>query len=212
MPRASQPTIALPSYCRSLHIAALLPLQTLSTAVQTVHIPAQRTCALKASVDSLPDCMSQAAGTSARAARGGSRSSALSDDSLDLDDATTTAAVRVPTSLLDSSSGSSSAIQSLTSTSTLSTLEGKLDLSPTDLTARRGLLREPFFDQWKDDTGAEQLESPEEMSRQDPIGTQIWRLYKKQRQNLPNAERLENLSWRMMSMNLKRKELERRQE
>lgn len=43
-------------------------------------------------------------------------------------------------------------------------------------------------------------------------GTQIWKLYHKTKGQLPNAERLENLSWRMMSMNLRRKEMERRQE
>nr|POE79406.1 nitrogen regulatory protein area [Quercus suber] len=140
---------------------------------------------------------------------------ALSDDSVDvatLSDITVDSPrhVRVPTIFNDSSSGSSSAIHSLTSASTLSTLEGKLDLSPSDITARRGLSK-PFFDQWGDDTVAEQSESPEEMQKNDPLGTQIWKLYHKTKGQLPNSERLENLSWRMMSMNLRRKELERQQ-
>lgn len=120
--------------------------------------------------------------------------------------------VRVPITANDDSSGSSSAIHSLTSASTLSTLEGKLDLSPTtDLIARRGLSK-PFFDQWGDDSTAEQQKSPAEMQKNDPLGTQIWKLYHKTKGQLPNSERLENLSWRMMSMNLRRRELERRQE
>lgn len=52
-------------------------------------------------------------------------------------------------------------------------------------------------------------ESPEEMQKSDPLGMQIWRLYHKQVGQLPNSERLENLSWRMMSMNLRRREMER---
>lgn len=109
----------------------------------------------------------------------------------------------------DAHSGSSSAIQSLTSASTLSTLESKLDLSPSEATARRGLLRGSFFESWKDDATAPDLSSPEEMQKKDPLGAQIWKLYHKTKGQLPNSERLENLTWRMMSMNLRRKELER---
>lgn len=109
----------------------------------------------------------------------------------------------------DDNSGSSSAIQSLTSASTLSTLESKLDLSPTEVSARRGVLRDSFLDGWKDDAAAPELDNPEEMQKNDPLGTQIWKLYHKTRGQLPNSERLENLSWRMMSMNLRRKELQR---
>jgi GATA-binding protein, other eukaryote len=109
----------------------------------------------------------------------------------------------------DDSSGSSSALHSLTSASTLSTLESKLELSPKDVAARKGLLRDTFLDGWKDDATRVELESPEEMQKKDPLGTQIWKLYHKTRGQLPNSERLENLTWRMMSMNLRRKELEK---
>jgi GATA-binding protein len=122
--------------------------------------------------------------------------------------------VRIPPARIDNTaSGSSSAIQSLTSASTLSTLESnKLELSPGDTSAQSGLLRDSFFDQWKDDTGAGvETETPEEMQKNDPLGTQIWKLYHKTKSQLPNGERLENLTWRMMSMNLRRKELERQQ-
>ena len=117
--------------------------------------------------------------------------------------------VRFPPGHFDSASGTSSAIQSLTSASTLSTLESKLDLSPTDTAARRGLLRDSVFHEWKDDATNLETDNPEEMQRKDPLGTQIWKLYHKQKGQLPNGERLENLTWRMMSMNLRRKELER---
>ena len=110
----------------------------------------------------------------------------------------------------DDSSGSSSALHSLTSASTLSTLESKLDLSPQEVAAKRGLLRDSFLGaEWKEDATGAELETPEEMQKNDPLGTQIWKLYHKTRGQLPNSERLENLSWRMMSMNLRRKELEK---
>lgn len=151
-------------------------------------------------------------------------SDALSDDSLDAsaigldaaDKASSSHAqssprhVRRPdASSHDSTSGTSSAIASLTSQSTLDTLSTRLDLSPTEKEARKGLLRETVFEQWKDDASGIEADSPEEMQKNDPLGTQIWKLYHKTKGQLPNSERLENLTWRMMSMNLRRKELER---
>jgi len=122
--------------------------------------------------------------------------------------------VRMPTTTHgdNTASGSSSAIQSLTSASTLSTLEGKLEGSPSEATSRQGLLRDSFLDQWKDDTVSADHETPEDMQKNDPLGTQIWKLYHRTKGQLPNGERLENLTWRMMSMNLRRKERERQQQ
>jgi GATA-binding protein len=70
------------------------------------------------------------------------------------------------------------------------------------------LLRGSVFSEWKDNAAAgdNAIESPEEMRREDPLGTQIWKLYSKTKTRLPNQERLENLTWRMMAMNLKRRE------
>ncbi|KAK0257709.1 hypothetical protein B0A54_15365 [Friedmanniomyces endolithicus] len=114
--------------------------------------------------------------------------------------------VRIPAN--GDQSGSSSAMQSLTSASTLSTLESKLDLSPKEVAAaRRGVLRDSFFDGWKEKERDDF--SPAELQKQDPLGTQMWKLYHKTKGQLPNSERLENLTWRMMSMNMRRKETER---
>ncbi|KAN0062020.1 Sodium- and chloride-dependent GABA transporter 1 [Thecaphora frezii] len=46
---------------------------------------------------------------------------------------------------------------------------------------------------------------PEEMSRKDPLATQVWRMYAKQRSQLPNGARMENITWRMMAMTLRKK-------
>ncbi|KAF4549939.1 Nitrogen regulatory protein areA-like protein [Elsinoe fawcettii] len=94
--------------------------------------------------------------------------------------------------------------QSLTSASTLDST--KLDSPSTD-TARR-LLRdhEPFF---QSDVDIVKDDDIREMQKEDPLGTQIWKLYSKNKLQLPNAERMENLTWRMMSMNLRRKEMAR---
>lgn len=39
--------------------------------------------------------------------------------------------------------------------------------------------------------------------KKDPLSSQVWRMYTKAKDNLPNGSRLENLTWRMMAMTLK---------
>lgn len=84
----------------------------------------------------------------------------------------------------------------------------KLDISPRNKQSRKDFLRESFFSEWKDDASSADLGDPDEMQKKDPLGTQIWKLYSKTKSQLPNQERMENLTWRMMAMNLKRKERE----
>ncbi|CAK7272620.1 Sodium- and chloride-dependent GABA transporter 1 [Sporothrix epigloea] len=45
--------------------------------------------------------------------------------------------------------------------------------------------------------------SPEEKQKQDPLATEIWRFFSRTKQLLPNQERMENLTWRMMHVKLK---------
>lgn len=40
-------------------------------------------------------------------------------------------------------------------------------------------------------------------SKKDPLASQVWRMYTKAKDNLPNGSRLENITWRMMAMTLK---------
>ena len=88
---------------------------------------------------------------------------------------------------------------------------GKLDLSAAN-SARKELLRESlsFFPTWKGDAAGDDddLDSPDEMQRKDPLATQIWRLYRKTKKQLPNQERMENLTWRMMAMSLRKRRQE----
>lgn len=57
---------------------------------------------------------------------------------------------------------------------------------------------------------AVETDSPEEMQKKDPLAIQVWKLYSKAKTQQPNAERMENLTWRMMAMNLRRMEMERK--
>jgi GATA-binding protein, other eukaryote len=86
-------------------------------------------------------------------------------------------------------------------------LKDKLDFTGLDNVSKE-LLRESYFPTWKDDASGAELDNPDEMQKKDPLATQIWRLYSKTKKQLPNQERMENLTWRMMAMNLRKRKQE----
>jgi len=77
-----------------------------------------------------------------------------------------------------------------------------------DAVVQSELLQDTVFPTWKDDGATEGVETPEELQKNDPLGTQIWKLYSRTKTRLPNQERMENLTWRMMAMNLRKREKE----
>lgn len=50
------------------------------------------------------------------------------------------------------------------------------------------------------------MDSPEEMQKMDPFCIEIWKFFSKTKSQLPNKERMDNISWRMMSMNIKKEQ------
>lgn len=86
--------------------------------------------------------------------------------------------------------------------------EGRMDLdvTPTEDPARRGVLDEAIFPAFSNDAGSASVGSPAQLQKDDPLGTQIWKLYARAKTQLPNSERMENLSWRLMSLNMRRAE------
>lgn len=46
---------------------------------------------------------------------------------------------------------------------------------------------------------------PEQLAKEDPLATQVWKMYARTKANLPHAQRMENLTWRMMALALKKK-------
>ncbi|KAN0119399.1 hypothetical protein V8E51_001607 [Hyaloscypha variabilis] len=109
--------------------------------------------------------------------------------------------------LQDSGSTSSSSTATASTGAAIASDLDKLDFS-AGISARKELLRESFFPTWKDDAAGEELDSPDEMQKKDPLATQIWRLYSKTKKQLPNQERMENLTWRMMAMSLRKRKQE----
>ncbi|KAF8636057.1 hypothetical protein AX17_003831 [Amanita inopinata Kibby_2008] len=46
---------------------------------------------------------------------------------------------------------------------------------------------------------------PDKLAKEDPLATQVWKMYARTKATLPHAQRMENLTWRMMALALKRK-------
>lgn len=45
----------------------------------------------------------------------------------------------------------------------------------------------------------------ERLAKEDPLATQVWKMYARAKASLPHAQRMENLTWRMMAMALKKR-------
>lgn len=83
-------------------------------------------------------------------------------------------------------------------------LDGRLNLGLTQGGAAHfDLLRASAFPPFQQSARRE-AQSLEEMQREDPLATQIWKFYAKTKQLLPAQERMENLTWRMMHLKLQK--------
>ncbi|SZF00071.1 unnamed protein product [Blumeria hordei] len=78
------------------------------------------------------------------------------------------------------------------------------DIKVSGLPASCDILRNSSVPSWKDRTAGNEIESIDEMRKKDPLATQAWKLYSKTKLQLPNQERMENIIWRMMAMNLRK--------
>lgn len=76
----------------------------------------------------------------------------------------------------------------------------KLDLSPKQAAVRDELLQHTYFPE----SPAQTLDDFDDMDKEDPIQAQIWKMYKTQKAQLPNKERMENLTWRLMNIRLRK--------
>lgn len=49
-------------------------------------------------------------------------------------------------------------------------------------------------------------QSLEQMQHDDPLATQVWKFFSQTKAQLPNQQRMENLTWRMMALKMRRKQ------
>lgn len=88
----------------------------------------------------------------------------------------------------------------------------KLDLSAS-YAQDQDDVRSAVFPPFQDDIFRDNSDqSPEELQKQDPLAAQVWRYFSKTKQMLPKQERMENLTWRMMHMNLRKHERRQREQ
>ena len=79
-------------------------------------------------------------------------------------------------------------------------------IDATDNAASSKLLGPALFPLLQNANGGNN-ETAEEMQQNDPLATQMWKFFAKTKQNIPNQDRMENLTWRMMGVGMrKRKE------
>ncbi|TDZ21105.1 Nitrogen regulatory protein areA [Colletotrichum orbiculare MAFF 240422] len=85
----------------------------------------------------------------------------------------------------------------------------RLDLSAALYpTAQDDFLRNSSFAPFESATMDSDHKSPEQLQKEDPLATQVWKFFSKTKQLLPNQQRMENLTWRMMALNLRKKQLD----
>jgi GATA-binding protein len=84
--------------------------------------------------------------------------------------------------------------------------EVRFDLSKTFDNARGSLSKTDAFAGFQDGI-AGMSTSPSHLGKEDPLAAQVWRFFSKTKQSLPNQERMENLTWRMMHTSLRKQRL-----
>ncbi|KAL7947927.1 hypothetical protein V8C42DRAFT_269447 [Trichoderma barbatum] len=69
-----------------------------------------------------------------------------------------------------------------------------------------------FLKDAKNADDARPAEDFDKMQSEDPLAAQIWKFFSKTKQQLPNQQRMENLTWRMMALNLRRRQQQQQQQ
>ncbi|KAK7426833.1 Sodium- and chloride-dependent GABA transporter 1 [Neonectria magnoliae] len=78
-----------------------------------------------------------------------------------------------------------------------------VDTSKTCSAANESLLGSPLFPSLMDDTSHAD-HSVDRMQQDDPLATQVWKFFTKTKLQLPNQHRMENLTWRMMALSMRK--------
>ncbi|KAK4145320.1 uncharacterized protein C8A04DRAFT_26828 [Dichotomopilus funicola] len=79
--------------------------------------------------------------------------------------------------------------------------DARLDQPLTHGGVHQNLLRTAAFPAFQQ-SAAREAQNLDDMQRQDPLATQVWKFYARTKQFLPAQERMENLTWRMMHVKL----------
>ncbi|KAH7158026.1 hypothetical protein B0J13DRAFT_435044 [Dactylonectria estremocensis] len=82
------------------------------------------------------------------------------------------------------------------------------DTSKTYEVANSTLLGSPLFPTLQDDASFAN-QSIDKMQQDDPLAAQVWKFFTKTKLQLPNQHRMENLTWRMMALSMRKQKQQR---
>ncbi|KAM5346849.1 hypothetical protein ACJ41O_009854 [Fusarium nematophilum] len=88
--------------------------------------------------------------------------------------------------------------------------EFNADMSKTYLVARDGLMGSALFPFLQNGL-ADSDQSLGKMQQDDPLATQVWKFFAKTKQQLPNQQRMENITWRMMALGMRKQKQQQQQ-
>ncbi|KAF5533531.1 nitrogen regulatory areA [Fusarium napiforme] len=88
--------------------------------------------------------------------------------------------------------------------------EHKTDMATTYSLARQGLGGSALFPFLQNGL-ADSDRSIDRMQQDDPLATQVWKFFARTKHQLPSQHRMENLTWRMMALNIRRHKEEQQQ-
>lgn len=81
------------------------------------------------------------------------------------------------------------------------------DSSQTFAVTNNSLLDSALFPAL-DNAAADSTLSIDQLQDDDPLAAQVWKFFTKTKQRLPNQQRLENLTWRMMALSMRKQKQE----
>ncbi|KAF5027310.1 hypothetical protein F66182_604 [Fusarium sp. NRRL 66182] len=88
--------------------------------------------------------------------------------------------------------------------------EHKTDMAATYSLARQGLGGTALFPFLQNGL-ADSDRSIDRMQQDDPLATQVWKFFARTKQQLPSQHRMENLTWRMMALSMRKHKEQQRQ-
>jgi GATA-binding protein len=86
--------------------------------------------------------------------------------------------------------------------------EIRADVDKTYAVANSSLLGDALFPDLRNAGAASSKQSLDQAQRDDPIAMQIWKLFSQTKQQLPNQQRMENMTWRMMTLSMRKQKRE----
>jgi GATA-binding protein len=86
--------------------------------------------------------------------------------------------------------------------------EIRADVDKTYAAANSSLLGDALFPDLRNAGAASSKQSLDQAQRDDPIAMQIWKLFSQTKQQLPNQQRMENMTWRMMTLSMRKQKRE----